>query len=210
MINVAVSRAHRRLRRQRRLLVACVLSATISFVASHVVLARWASTADSLAAAPSMEKPSGTQRDASPGRPTTASEPAGRPSETGSLAVTVDPSRGSVASATFSGGPIYVYFAFDDDELSDPARASLRTVIRALERDPALSVQLDGYADPNGDPDYNLELSERRVAGVRGHLVQNRIDPARIQSVGRGVLIDRTTTDSEKRRVTATLLNRRR
>jgi outer membrane protein OmpA-like peptidoglycan-associated protein len=210
MIHVAVSRPRRRPTSQKRLLVACILSGTISFVASHVVLARWASTGDSPAAAPPMEKSSRTQRGASPEASTSASARPGRPSESGSFTAAADLSRGSLGPATFSGGPIHVYFGFDGEELSDAARATLRTVIRALERDPALSVQLDGYADPNGDSDYNLELSQRRVAGVRGHLVQNRIDPARIQSVGRGVLIDRTTTDSEKRRVTATLFDRRR
>jgi OmpA-OmpF porin, OOP family len=103
-----------------------------------------------------------------------------------------------------------VYFAFDGEELSADAMEALRPLIRALERDPALSVQLDGYTDPSGDPAYNVDLSHRRVAAVERHLLDNRVGAARIQSTGRGVLTDRTSTDDDKRRVTATLVPRRR
>jgi outer membrane protein OmpA-like peptidoglycan-associated protein len=101
-----------------------------------------------------------------------------------------------------------VYFDFNGEELTDTTLGALRPLIRALERDPSLSVQLDGYTDPSGDPAYNVELSQRRVDAVQRHLIENRIGAGRIQALGRGVLPDRTTSDTNKRRVTATLVKR--
>jgi outer membrane protein OmpA-like peptidoglycan-associated protein len=208
--------SRKRYRRHRRgqegLVLACVISAAVGFVASHAVLALWPSAPDTVGAARPILGTSPPHPLNS--TPTSGSERTGKPTASGTVGEQVgqvapaDPPGNRATPTVFSRGPVHVYFAFDDEELSEVAKETLRPLIRAIEREPALSVQLDGYADPSGDPAYNVELSERRVAAVERHLVENRVPTARIESMGHGVLADRTLTDSDKRRVTATLVKR--
>jgi outer membrane protein OmpA-like peptidoglycan-associated protein len=187
---------------------ACVVTAAISFVAAHVVLALWPAGPDALVVAEPPIEQSSTQLSDSPAASTAeARSPAGR-TEPAAPAMPSAQSRTEPTPPTPERGSIHVYFRFDGEELSDAAKGTLRPLIRVLEREQALSVQLDGYTDPTGDPAYNVELSQRRVAAVRRYLAENRIAAPRIQSIGRGVLGDRTMSDSDKRRVTATLVRR--
>jgi outer membrane protein OmpA-like peptidoglycan-associated protein len=214
MIARAQSRKRYRSRQwgESSLVVACVISAGVGFVASHAVMALWPSTPDEVVAARPIQGVSPPQPPAD--APSSGSERTGKPAASGTVGEQVgpersaDPSGSRLAPTVSSRGPVHVYFAFDDEELSEVAKETLRPLIRAIEREPALSVQLDGYADPRGDPAYNVELSERRVAAVQRHLVENRIPATRIESIGHGALADRTLTDSDKRRVTATLVKR--
>jgi outer membrane protein OmpA-like peptidoglycan-associated protein len=49
-----------------------------------------------------------------------------------------------------------------------------------------LQVKLDGYADPRGDADYNLSLSQQRVDSVAQALVAAGIEPSRIETFYHG------------------------
>jgi outer membrane protein OmpA-like peptidoglycan-associated protein len=49
-----------------------------------------------------------------------------------------------------------------------------------------LRVQLDGFADERGDPDYNQRLSQQRVDHVREQLIAAGVDPARIRATAHG------------------------
>jgi outer membrane protein OmpA-like peptidoglycan-associated protein len=64
---------------------------------------------------------------------------------------------------------------------------------------------LEGYTDPRGPRNYNLELSRRRVDAVRRHLVANGVEMWRIDALGFGPIADKGAPDAQKRRVTVTL-----
>jgi OOP family OmpA-OmpF porin len=49
------------------------------------------------------------------------------------------------------------------------------------------AVQITGYTDNTGAPEYNQKLSEARAATVKDFLVKNGIDPSKITIVGRGM-----------------------
>src|SRR5690606_14674851 len=55
-----------------------------------------------------------------------------------------------------------------------------------LGQHPVLQVQLHGFADPRGNPEYNMELSMERVAAVRDALVRGGANPAQIQANAHG------------------------
>lgn len=83
---------------------------------------------------------------------------------------------------------VQVVFRFDRHQLADITPASLATLQSLVDRirNERLVVQyvdLAGHADrlnATGERDYNLRLSERRVATVRSFLVERGIDAARI------------------------------
>ncbi|MEO8182150.1 MAG: OmpA family protein [Deltaproteobacteria bacterium] len=55
-----------------------------------------------------------------------------------------------------------------------------------LEKYPSLRVEIIGYTDDRGAREHNLDLSQRRAAAVKSHLVGQGIAPERIQSRGAG------------------------
>ncbi len=55
-----------------------------------------------------------------------------------------------------------------------------------LLENPDLSIRLDGYADPRGEADSNLSLSEDRSNSVREELVARGVNPGRIETHAHG------------------------
>jgi outer membrane protein OmpA-like peptidoglycan-associated protein len=94
-----------------------------------------------------------------------------------------------------------VQFGFASAQLDDGARTSLLDLVREVRQMPGLLIELEGSTDAQGSADYNVQLSERRVAAVRRYLVQNGIELSRIHSIGLGALPDTSTPSAEKRRV---------
>ena len=101
---------------------------------------------------------------------------------------------------------VNVPFAFNRADLGDAAQTSLASLIRELQQNGKLLVELEGYADPKGPRDYNVELSQRRVEAVRRYLVQNGVEVSRIHSIGLGPIADPKLSDAAKRRVTVKLM----
>ena len=101
---------------------------------------------------------------------------------------------------------VNVSFAFNRSDLGDAAQTSLHTLVRELQQNPKLLIELEGYADGKGPREYNVELSQRRVEAVRRYLVQNGIELSRIASIGLGSIADPKLSDAAKRRVTVKLM----
>jgi outer membrane protein OmpA-like peptidoglycan-associated protein len=81
---------------------------------------------------------------------------------------------------------LVVSFGFNKWRLDDRAETSLLDVIKQLNDNPGLSVNVEGYTDNVGTSDYNLELSRRRAESVRRFIVEKGIDLHRIQTIGLG------------------------
>lgn len=99
-----------------------------------------------------------------------------------------------------------VYFSPDSIDLSDAAQTALVGVIKAMETNPAMTVELGGYTDPRGALDYNYALSQRRVDTVRRFLVDKGIPLGRIQAASLGPISAANIPDKQKRRVTIRLM----
>jgi outer membrane protein OmpA-like peptidoglycan-associated protein len=99
-----------------------------------------------------------------------------------------------------------LHFGFDRADLSDQAQTVLSGLVKELRENTALTVDLEGYTDPKGAPDYNVRLSQRRVEAVRRYLIANGVELPRIYSVGLGPLAERGLPDAQKRRVTVRLM----
>jgi outer membrane protein OmpA-like peptidoglycan-associated protein len=99
-----------------------------------------------------------------------------------------------------------VYFGFDKAELTDGAQTALLGVIKELQGNPTLVVELGGYTDPKGTVDYNYGLSQRRVESVRRFLVEKGVPLSRVQAVGLGPIAAKETPDEKKRRVTVKMM----
>jgi outer membrane protein OmpA-like peptidoglycan-associated protein len=103
---------------------------------------------------------------------------------------------------------VAVQFGFDRWDLDDKAQTALLAVVRELQKNPRLTVDLEGYTDPVGTANYNVGLSQRRVEAVRRYLVKQGIEQPRIQAVGLGPIFDRDSKEApaQRRRVTVNMM----
>jgi outer membrane protein OmpA-like peptidoglycan-associated protein len=101
---------------------------------------------------------------------------------------------------------VNVQFGFNRSELDDGAQTTLLGLVKEMQANPGLTVELAGYTDMKGARDYNYTLSQRRVDSVRRFLVEKGVQIGRIQAVGLGALSDRATPEAQKRRVAAKLM----
>lgn len=107
---------------------------------------------------------------------------------------------------------LLVTFGTNSTDLTEETKASLDVVAKALQADKLadFAFSIEGHADPRGNPDDNLRLSQGRAESVVHYLVaQHHIDPARLKPVGKGAteLANTERIDApENRRVTITTL----
>jgi outer membrane protein OmpA-like peptidoglycan-associated protein len=107
---------------------------------------------------------------------------------------------------------IVLRFRVDEWFLDDQARATLLDVTRRLQENPALVVELEGYADSAGALPYNLRLSQLRAEAVGRFLAEQGIEIHRLDTIGLGTahpLADNATADGRRqnRRVILRLLD---
>ncbi|MCP4307257.1 MAG: OmpA family protein [bacterium] len=79
-----------------------------------------------------------------------------------------------------------VEFEINSDVLTSVGRALLDEILEALDKFPAVPIEIAGHTDNQGDPAENLDLSERRAQRAFNYLVTNGHDPVRFVVVGYG------------------------
>jgi outer membrane protein OmpA-like peptidoglycan-associated protein len=79
-----------------------------------------------------------------------------------------------------------VLFGFDKWALDDRAQTALLGLIKQLQDNPELTVELEGYTDTVGPQPYNIGLSQRRAEAVRRFLVEKGVELPRIHAIGLG------------------------
>lgn len=102
---------------------------------------------------------------------------------------------------------VHVPFGFDRADLDPGAEAALALVVKELREKPGMTIDLEGTTDSVGPVDYNVRLSQRRVAAVKRWLTEHGVDQRRIaRSAGRGPVGDTAGKDPTKRRVMVKLM----
>jgi len=80
-----------------------------------------------------------------------------------------------------------IVFDTDSDKLKAESGAVLKQVAAALQKNPNLKLEIDGYTDSVGDAAHNADLSKRRAQAVSAALTsQFAIDSARLMVNGFG------------------------
>jgi outer membrane protein OmpA-like peptidoglycan-associated protein len=80
-----------------------------------------------------------------------------------------------------------VNFDFDEAVVRDRDRAALGRFAQVAQRYYQGSlITVEGFADPAGGPQYNLELSRQRAEAVKGYLVAQGIPQQLVKTVGYG------------------------
>ncbi|MEL6538317.1 MAG: OmpA family protein, partial [Bacteroidota bacterium] len=77
-------------------------------------------------------------------------------------------------------------FRRGSDEMVPESFGELDAVVKLMEENPKLEIELGGHTDNRGNPAANVQLSEARVNTVKAYLVEAGIAAARIQGKGYG------------------------
>lgn len=90
-----------------------------------------------------------------------------------------------------------IFFDVDKYDLKSKSLPELQKVIRFLNENPKIRVEVSGHTDNSGSADYNKQLSQRRALAVTTYLTQMGIDKNRIIPYGYGPDKPVASNDSE-------------
>ena len=79
-----------------------------------------------------------------------------------------------------------LYYAFDSAEILPESTPALEALLRLLEDNPEVVIELTAHADRIGSDSYNTALSERRARAVLSYLTSRGIAEGRLRSRGYG------------------------
>lgn len=79
-----------------------------------------------------------------------------------------------------------IYYDFDQSYIRKDAEPTLLELAQLLKDNPDIRIQLGSHTDCRGGNQYNEDLSRKRALAAVDFLIQNEIDPARLEARGYG------------------------
>ncbi len=79
-----------------------------------------------------------------------------------------------------------LHFDFDKDIIKPEGEDTLQKLGGVLQRNPEVTIQIQGNCDERGTEEYNLHLGMRRATSAKQYLVGLGIDPNRIDMISYG------------------------
>jgi outer membrane protein OmpA-like peptidoglycan-associated protein/tetratricopeptide (TPR) repeat protein len=94
-----------------------------------------------------------------------------------------------------------IFFDVDKYELKSKSIPELEKIVRFMQENPNIKVEISGHTDNSGQPSYNKQLSEKRALAVFHYLTQKGIASSRLSHIGHGPdkpLADNTTEEGRQ------------
>ena len=80
-----------------------------------------------------------------------------------------------------------LFFDVNEYKLKEASFPELNSVVETLKKQPEMKMEIGGYTDIVGKPEYKQQLSERRAKAIMEYLVKDGgIDPNRLTAKGYG------------------------
>ncbi len=98
-----------------------------------------------------------------------------------------------------------VFFDFDKWDLRGESFVELDRVVKLLQENTAITIEMAAHTDSRGSDDYNFKLSDNRARSVMTYILSKGIAPERITSRGYGENVPVATNETDEGRQ----LNRR-
>jgi hypothetical protein len=93
-----------------------------------------------------------------------------------------------------------VFFETDSYALKKESTVELNKVVRLLQTNPEINIEIGGHTDNTGDLDYNQKLSESRAKAVADYLISASVKVVRIVSKGYGITMPMDNNATEEGR----------
>jgi type IX secretion system PorP/SprF family membrane protein len=116
--------------------------------------------------------------------------------------VTMDAKAGAIRQEPYAFEKITLrfHFEFNSVDIDDESEAFLSDLSKTLLEDKNLKLKIVGHTDNRGSVSYNEKLSLRRAESVKKHLLKKGVDPARVETEGKGMLEPIVENDSDENR----------
>jgi len=92
-------------------------------------------------------------------------------------------------------GLMNIFFDFGKSDLRTESEPELERLAQLMREYPDMKIEVQGYADSVGNPQFNMYLSRMRAKAVRDWLVEHGIDSTRATYIGYGEEIQGETED---------------
>jgi outer membrane protein OmpA-like peptidoglycan-associated protein len=79
-----------------------------------------------------------------------------------------------------------IFFDFDKATLRQTSNVELKNILRFLNKYPKVVIEISGYTDSKGTPEYNLKLSDERASAVVNFLINKGVSKERMIAKGYG------------------------
>jgi outer membrane protein OmpA-like peptidoglycan-associated protein len=79
-----------------------------------------------------------------------------------------------------------IYFDFNKSTIKEESKLSLNKLVKILNEDKALNININAHTDNKGPDAYNLVLSEKRAQSTKQYLIEKGIDTKRLIAKGFG------------------------
>lgn len=89
-----------------------------------------------------------------------------------------------------------IHFEFNKDKIRPESFPVLDAVVEALQKNPAIKIEVQGHTDNKGAAAYNKNLSDRRAHSVMKYLISHGLEASRLTAHGYGFerpLVDNST-----------------
>ncbi len=95
-----------------------------------------------------------------------------------------------------------IFFDFDKATIRAESASELENLIKLLQENPTLKIELGSHTDSKGSDEYNMKLSVSRSQSVVAYLISKGIDGGRLTAKGYGETVAIATNDTELGRQT--------
>jgi outer membrane protein OmpA-like peptidoglycan-associated protein len=93
-----------------------------------------------------------------------------------------------------------IFFDFDKASIRPESANELDRLIKLLNENPSLKIELGSHTDSKGSDDYNMKLSDNRSKSVVDYLIAKGISSGRLVAKGYGETKPIDTNDTEEGR----------
>lgn len=99
----------------------------------------------------------------------------------------------------------HIYFDFDSYQVKSSAFAELDKVVRLMNDNPEISIELSAHTDDKGKEDYNMTLSNQRAKSAAQYIISKGVTASRLIAKGYGKSKPLVPNDTDENRA----INRR-
>jgi len=79
-----------------------------------------------------------------------------------------------------------IYYDYDKWDIKEEAKPTLDELVKLLNDNPQINIQLSSHTDCRGTDDYNIVLSQKRAQSVVDYLISKNIEAKRLIAIGYG------------------------
>lgn len=79
-----------------------------------------------------------------------------------------------------------IYFDFNKSTIKEESKLSLNKLVKILNEDKAINININAHTDNKGPDAYNLTLSEKRAQSTKQYLIEQGINAKRLKAKGFG------------------------